>query len=531
MKSAVTVWLTGVFLLIVIPGFAQFDGGSGTEEDSWQIAILDQHQEIRNQKGGGGYAEFLIPALKTSAQKVDVNDQKQNVLFIIVDDLNILLESYGAEGIVTPNIDKLATEGRMFTRAYVQNPLCNPSRASFMTGKRPNELNIQRLHKSFRDLYPEIETIPQYFKHNGYYSVGIGKIYHNWGEQFRDGDPSSWSEPPFYHWAPHYQDWYVAERPYQWHSDLEKGPAVQREDVPDEAYIDGRIANAAVNKLRELQETPFFLAVGFWKPHLPYNAPKKYWDLYERDKLPSPPKYKSPVVGVPEIAYVNSNEARSYTDVPNEGEIPEWKKSELRHGYLAVISYLDAQVGKVLDELKRLDLEKETAVIFVSDHGYHAGEHGQFGKWTNFEIGTRVPLIIKTPGMNAPGKKSENIVELIDLYPTLIDFANLPKKSDLSGVSLLPIIKDPEANVKSVAISQTTRPLQGGAKYEILGSSIRNEKYRYNIWVRQEDKKIIAEELYNLSGDLFDVKNVAGDKEFESIKNQMHNLLIERLEE
>lgn len=478
---------------------------------------------------------LLIVLLSTtrlaSGQDTSVAGQKQNVLFIIVDDLNMLLGSYGAEGVKTPNIDKLAAEGRTFTRAYAQNPLCNPSRASLMTGKRPNELNIQRLSKNFREMYPQIETLPQYFKQNGYYSVGIGKIYHNWGEQFKDGDRKSWSEQPFYHWAAHYHDWYVPGRPYQWHFDLNKGPAVQREDVPDEAYIDGRIANAAVNKLRELQETPFFLAVGFWKPHLPYNAPKQYWDLYERDELPSPPKYKSPVDGVPDIAYVNSNEARSYADVPKEGAIPESKKRELRHGYLAAISYLDAQVGKVLDELKRLDLDEETAVVFVSDHGYHAGEHGQFGKWTNFEIGTRVPLIIRIPGMMAPGTKSDSIVELIDLYPTLIELGKLPEKDNLSGVSLTSILKNPEADVKSVAISQTTRPLQGGANYDILGSSIRNKKYRYNIWVRQEDNEIIAEELYDLSEDPFKVKNVASDEELEPIKQRLFNLLMERLGE
>lgn len=475
-------------------------------------------------------AVLLSVTTRTPAQDVDTADQKLNVLFIIVDDLNMLLGSYGAEGVVTPKIDKLASEGRTFTRAYVQNPLCNPSRASLMTGKRPHELDIQRLNKSFRELYPEIETLPQYFKQNGYHSVGVGKIYHNWGEQFKDGDPKSWSKPPFYHWATHYHDWYVPGRPYQWHFDLDKGPAVQREGVPDEAYIDGRIANAAVNKLRELQETPFFLAVGFWKPHLPYNAPKKYWDLYERDNLPSPPRYKSPVDGVPEIAYVNSNEARSYADIPNEGTISESKKKELRHGYLAAISYLDTQVGKVLDELKRLDLYEKTAVVFVSDHGYHAGGHGQFGKWTNFEIGTRVPLIIKTPDMNAPGEKSDSIVELVDLYPTLLEFGKLPEKDSLSGVSLLPILKDPEADVKSVAISQTTRPLRGGGNYKILGSSIRDEKYRYNIWVRQEDKKMISEELYNLSEDPFYVENVADDKELKPIKNRMYNLLMEKLE-
>ncbi|WP_234567117.1 sulfatase [Rhodohalobacter sp. 614A] len=463
------------------------------------------------------------------AQSKSAPSDKQNVLFIIVDDLNMLVESYGAEGLQTPNIDKLASEGRAFTRAYVQNPLCNPSRASIMTGKRPNELDIQRLSKSFREMYPQIETLPQYFKENGYYSAGIGKIYHNWGEKFKEGDPESWSETPFYHWAAHFHDWYVPGRPYQWHYDLKKGPAVQREDVPDEAYVDGRIANAAVNKLRELQETPFFLAVGFWKPHLPYNAPKKYWDLYDRNHLPSPPRYTAPVDGVPDLAYVNSNEARSYTDVPKEGPIPESKKLELRHGYMASISFVDAQIGKVLDELKRLNLDKKTAVVFVSDHGYHAGEHGQFGKWTTFELGTRVPFIIKTPDLKNPGKKSDSIVEMIDIYPTLVDWAGLPMKKDLSGVSLVPVLKNPEADVKPFAVSQTTRPLQGGAAYEIIGSSIRDERYRYNIWVRKEDHKIIAEELYDLSTDPFYVENIADKKGVEPIKKRMYNQLMEKI--
>lgn len=276
---------------------------------------------------------FQISIMCFGKQTVHEND-KTNVLFIITDDLSASLNCYGVEGAVTPNIDKLADSGVLFNHAYCQAALCNPSRASIMTGKYPHELNIWTNHPHFRGIYPTIKTLPQYFKDQGYYSSGIGKIYHNWGQSIH-GDDESWTEPQIYHWAAHYHDWYVPERPYQLHFDLKKGPSVQCEDVPDEAYLDGRIA------------------------------------------------------------------ARSYTDIDKEKPIPGDKKNELRHGYFAAISYLDAQVGKILDELDRLNLTKNTIIVFVSDHGYHAGEHGQFGKWTNFEIGTRVPLIISAPKMIA----------------------------------------------------------------------------------------------------------------------------------
>tara|TARA_Y100001972_G_scaffold129276_1_gene195982 strand:- start:256 stop:1683 length:1428 start_codon:yes stop_codon:yes gene_type:complete len=456
------------------------------------------------------------------------SENRLNVLMIIADDLSSII--YNNEEIHTPNIDKLASQGRPFSRAYCQASLCNPSRASIMTGKRPYELGIYTNQPHFRGMYPRIKTIPEYFKGQGYYTVGLGKIFHNWGQAI-EGDPQSWSEPQEYHYAAHYHDWYVEGRPYQLHFDLRKGPAVQSESVPDEAYLDGRIANTAITKLRELQETPFFMAVGFWKPHLPYNAPKKYWDLYDRNHLPKL-KYEKPVKGVSDLAYVDSNEARSYADIDKNDPIPNEKKEELRHGYLASISYLDAQVGKVLDELERLDLTKNTIVVFLSDHGYHAGEHGQFGKWTNFEIGTRVPLIINMPELPSPGKVSNSIVELIDIYPTLLELCGVQdanSNNGLSGASLVPVLKDPEKTVKAAAISQITRPIGGGTDFTILGSTMRSVDFRYNIWIQNDNKEILDEELYSLQSDLFIVENLIHKPEYREVRETMKRNLLNSL--
>ncbi|WP_236974267.1 sulfatase [Membranihabitans maritimus] len=456
---------------------------------------------------------------------------KYNVLMIIVDDLSSLVQQMDNKDLHIPHLRKLMESGRSFERAYCQAPLCNPSRTSFMTGRRPNETHIYTNDPHFRGVNKRLKTIPQHFKEQGYFTAGIGKIFHNWGQAIQ-GDPISWTEEEMYHWGTHSSDWYIPNRPYQMHIDIPKGPAVQCVDVVDEAYVDGRIAQAAVQKLTAWSEVPFFMAIGFWKPHLPFNAPKKYWDLYDRNQLPKL-KYTEPVVDVPEIAYVDSDEARSYSDVNRHQLVPIKQKAELRHGYCAAISYLDAQIGKVLDQLEKLQLSEKTHVVFVSDHGYHAGEHGQFGKWTNFEIGTRVPLIIASPEVKNPGEPSFQVVELIDLFPTLTDLCNLPApklRVNLQGKSLVPYLQDSEVKGNTYAVTEIARPIGGEATFKSIGSSIRSNTHRYTFWRDRFSGEILEEEFYDLQSDPFEVVNIAQSEKDQAIKMKLQNKLLQIIE-
>ncbi|QDU90944.1 Choline-sulfatase [Pirellulimonas nuda] len=455
----------------------------------------------------------------------------RNVLFIIADDLSCELGCYGAAGVLTPNLDRLAARGRTFLNAYCQSALCNPSRASLMTGLRPHELGVWTNSPHFRETSPGVVTLPQCFQSHGRHAVGIGKVYHNYGQRLH-GDAASWSEPQVNHWGAHFHDWFVPGRGSVLHGDWAKAEAVQRADVPDDAYIDGRSASLATQKLRELKQVgqPFFMAVGFWKPHLPFNAPKKYWDLYDQNNLPPPPS-DGPPSAAPAIALHNSQEARSYTDVPDRGPIPAGKQRELRHAYLAAISYVDAQVGRVLDELDRLGIAEDTVVAFCSDHGYHAGDMGLYGKLTNFESGTRTPLIIAAPGMAAPASKTSAICELLDLYPTLVEVCGLPVPAGLSGRSLCPVLDDPEATVKPYALSQITRPVYVEKAVDAIGSSLRTTRYRYTRWSQGADGSarvpgpVIDEELYDVRRDPGFAQNVAGQAAYAEMLGEARSRL------
>jgi iduronate 2-sulfatase len=434
---------------------------------------------------------------------------RPNVLFIAADDLRPELGCYGAREAKTPHLDALARRGVLFERAFCQQAVCNPSRASVLTGRRPDALKVWDLRTHFRQTRPESVTLPQHFMRHGYRAIGIGKLFHNESggrPAFPFADPVSWSEPPTFANGAHWQDWV-------WPADAAapraKGDAVQCLDVADDAYFDGQIATAAVARLRALAETRecFFLGVGFWKPHLPFNAPKRYWDLYDRARL-APPQPRTMPRGAPAIAGHPWNELRGYGGIPKEGPLTEEKVMELRHGYLACISFLDAQVGRVLAELESLGLAANTIVVFWSDHGFHLGEHDLWAKTTNYELDTRVPLLIAAPGARAGGRAA-GLVELVDLYPTLVDLAGLPAAAALDGRSLGPQLRDPAQPGKAVAVSQHPHPSYTRATH--MGYTLRTDRFRYVEWRDIETGARGPRELYDHRADPAETVNRADD--------------------
>lgn len=442
-------------------------------------------------------------------------DRPPNVLLIVADDLRYDLSAFGPTEAITPNLDKLAARSRVFGRAYCQQALCNPSRASMMTGLRPDSTGVTDLRVHFRENLPAVTTLPQQFKNHGYEALGLGKIYHNYHLSI-EGDPASWSQPQRFHWGNHRMDQPKAAG-YQ-DVPFNLLPATQCVDVPDNAYLDGRIADAAVEALGKLKDKPFFLAVGFWKPHMPYNAPKRYWDLYDRSKL-APPGHPGRPQGAPDIAIHDSPEPRGYHGIPAKGPLTATTLMELRHGYLAGVSYLDANVGKVLDELDRLGLAKDTIVVFWSDNGYHLGENEMVGKLTNFENTTRVPMMIATPDLTQAGTRSAALVEMVDLYPTLLALCKLPPPPHtLEGVSLQPLLDNPAAAVKTAAISQHPDDLD---RPRHMGYSVRTAMFRYTEWRSLASGAVTDRELYQYDGSLTETRNLAADPPQATLVSQL----------
>ncbi len=427
-----------------------------------------------------------------------------NVLFIAADDLRNDLGCLGNEEVRSPHLDALAASGRLFTRAYCQQALCNPSRASLLTGRRPDTLKIWDLPTHFRDTMPQVATLPQHFKNQGYFTQNIGKIFHNW-RQTLHGDPASWSVHAVLHFATHSSDKPQVEG--QLPPNLAHDPKCECRDTPDDAYFDGRIATLAIQALRQRKAAgkPFFLAVGFWKPHSPFNAPKKYWDLYDRAKLSPPPNPRWPR-NAPRIAWHNSREILS--GPPPRALAPE-AVMEIRHGYLAAISYLDAQVGRVLAELDALALRDNTIIVFWSDHGYHLGEHALWAKTSNFERDAQVPLIIAAPRMKKAGVKTNALAELLDIYPTLVELCGLSTPNGLQGASLVPVLESPNASVKQAAYTQHPRPAYFKGAPEAMGRSVRTDRYRYTEWRDFETGALLASELYDHRADPMETINIA----------------------
>jgi len=455
------------------------------------------------------------------------NQQKYNILFIMVDDLRPTLGCYEDTAAVTPNIDQLASNGIVFSRAYCQQAVCAPSRASVMTGLRPDQIRVWDLKTHFRKNVPNVVTLPQYFKNKGYHSLEVGKIYH---DPLEAKDPQSWSAPSRLHVT---QD----GRGHKYVLDINctgkrEEAATEMADVPDTSYIDGKVCQTAVEILNEIKDSTFFLAVGFRRPHLPFSCPKKYWDLYKPDEIPQILN-PNPPDGVPEIALHNWRELRAYTDIPNIGDVDSEEAIHLRWGYYAAVSYIDAQIGKLVHELNRLNLAENTIIVLCADHGYHLGEHNLWCKITNFELDTRVPLIISVPNQKNAGAKTKAIVELVDIYPTLADICGLDIPEELAGKSLKPFLNDQTLKWDKPAISQFPRPFffsrDKEGKNDFMGYSVRTDQYRYTKWIRIETGEVFARELYNHFTDPYEEVNIAKQEDFKEIIVDLDQILMGKI--
>ena len=424
--------------------------------------------------------------------------ERPNVLFIAVDDLRPELACYGKQHIHSPHIDKLAESSVLFERAFCMVPTWGASRASLMTGIRPARNRfVNYLTWAERDA-PHATTMNTQFKQNGYYTASLGKIFHHPADN-RQG----WSEPA---WRPKGVQWYQRPENQEKHAARQKlgkrkrGPAWESADVPDNAYMDGVLAEKAIEKLQQLekQEQPFFLAVGFFKPHLPFIAPQKYWDLYDHDKIQLPENYKVPQ-DAPKESIHSFGELRAYADIPAKGPVSEETARNLIHGYYACVSYTDAQIGKLLAELDRLQLSDNTIVVLWGDHGWNLGDHTLWCKHSCYESSLHIPLIVRAPGIKG-GERRTSLIESIDVYPSLCDLAGIPQPEHLKGQSFVGLMKDPETEWKQAAISRYKN-----------GDTIRTDTLRYTEFTLPKGK-LVSQMLYDHNTDPLENVNISAQQ-------------------
>jgi len=431
--------------------------------------------------------------------------QKINVLFIISDDLNNALGCYGHPLVKSPNIDRLAARGVKFDRAYCQFPLCNPSRSSMLTGQRPDYTGVKDNQVQFRTHIPDVVTLPQYFQKNGYFVARVGKLYH-YGVPDQIGtdgldDPPSWQKVV----NPRGRDKDVESKIFSFTPGRFGGTlSWLADDGKDEEYTDAIGAREAVKLLEEHKAEPFFLAVGFYRPHTPYVVPKKYFDLYPVDQI--------------KLADVPANDLDDIPEVAFNKQTPQSLDDNLRRqaiqAYFAAISFMDAQVGVLLDAVDKLGLTDKTIIVFTSDHGYQLGEHNCWQKMTLFEESCRVPMIVSVPGTKTNGQASNELAELGDLYPTLSDLAGLQIPDHLGGQTLREQIKNPKAPGKKFAMTQLKRGALNGKP--VYGYSVRTDRWRYTEWTEGE----LGAELYDQEKDPREITNLAKEPaQTETVKN------------
>jgi iduronate 2-sulfatase len=434
----------------------------------------------------------------------------KNVLIFFIDDLRPELGCYGVDSIKSPEIDKLASQGLLFERAYCQQALCAPSRISMMTGQYPDNTGIVDLFTPLRKADKKAMSLPRHFLERDYVTASFGKVYHH-----QIDDKPYWSELPEIT-TDKYADpktlAAIKERtaeakrknlPVEKQRAAGKGPAIEIADVDDEAYRDGIVARQAIESLRRNKDKPFFMCVGFSKPHLPFAAPKRYWDLYKREQFAVPARTLPE--GLASLNQTPWGELRGYSGIPGDGPLDDETTRELAHGYAACVSYADAQVGRVMAELDRLRLRDDTIVVFWGDHGFKLGDYGLWCKHTNLELDTRVPLIVSAPG-KAIGKRTKSLVEIVDLFPTVVEMSGGKVPSGRDGMSLEPVLEDPTKNHRPFALSQYPRG-------SVMGYSLRNDRWRYNEWIKAGTKEVVSRELYDHSESPTPMKNLVDEAE------------------
>lgn len=525
------------------------------------------------------FAVSGLAILSSCAGSQNKDNEKMNVLFIAVDDLKPALGCYGDTIAVTPNFDRLARMSTVFESNYCQQALSGPTRSSLMTGLRPDHTHVYDLQEKLREMNPNVETIPQHFKNEGFVTSGVGKVFQG-SNVIEEDNEFSWSVP--YLTADAYYDKkygkpaigffqekglkeniakYEAEygktgltgdikdfRAFL--KDKNSYPLCEAVDVPDNAYGDGAVALCAIDQLKKLkgEGRPFFMAVGFQKPHLPLIAPKKYWDLYDRERLPLA-RFREHAEGSPDFAYYPSCDIKKHSGIQEYCREPdirvrhtglsEAKQKEIIHGYYACTSYVDALLGKLLDTLEELDLMDNTVIVLWGDHGWHLGDHDIFGKHTNFEQATRAPMMIAVPGMKPHHTRS--LSEFVDIYPTLCDLCGISTPEILDGVSLVPLLKDGEAEVKAYAqslyprwISREEARKAGFEESRLMGYTIRTARYRYTMWMgdfrsydRYSEEKVFTEELYDYQEDPLETRNHVNDEAYAGARKEMKALMLD----
>lgn len=490
---------------------------------------------------------------------------KPNVLFIAVDDLRPELGCYGSPIAVTPQLDSIARDGLLFNQAYCQQAICRPSRASLMTGLRPDTTGLYHNYVALRDLNPEILTLPQHLRAHGYETAYCGKIFH----QGDTDDTISWSRksvgkiPGLRRGSGQYalpenrklqrenMQQMLAKYGEAARRGLGSGPAYEAADVPDTTYVDGyntQLAIATIKEMAAVKDKPFFMGMGYKLPHLNWCAPQKYWDLYDRNQIPMAAESNSPADAAA-MGLHASFELRTRVGIPKQGPIPKELATTLKHAYLASVSYVDAQIGLLLEALDQQGLCDNTIVVVWGDHGWHLGDMGVWGKATNYEIATRVPLMISVPDAAARGKSTDALVELVDIFPTLCELAEIPVPQQLEGHSFVPLLQDPTQTWKQAAFSQYPNPAlrewaanplsaamretwfgpliseveqriieQQGSKWDrelfeqhLMGYTMRTDRYRLVLWRDRRDPAAepLSIELYDHQNDPHETKNIA----------------------